>query len=145
MYALTIGAGPDKSADELTASFNRPKDVAKPLLHPSLVTAFSRPSQALAFLSRVAVRNELMNWNFDHTTLEYELFPDPSYTAWDEWDEYNSNSYVSGLLNSFGYTPPAPGANAPGYTKPIPGFVFTTSFSSTAALEAEWRRHFPGF
>ncbi len=145
LFALTIGAGPDKSSDELTASFNRPKDLNKPLLHSSLVTAFSSPREVLAFLANVATRNELLNWNFDHTTLEYELFPDPSYTAWDEWDEYNSNSYVSGLLNSFGYTPPPPGASAPGYSKPVPNFVFTMKFSSTSALKEEWRRHYPGF
>ncbi len=86
-----------------------------------------------------------MNANFDNTTLEYELFPGSSYTAWDEWDEFNSNSYISGLLGSFGYAAPSPGATAPGHSKPIPAFVFTTTFSSTAELRKAWKLHFPGF
>jgi len=145
LYALTIGAGPDKSSSELTASFNRPRDVSEPLLHPSLVTEFSSPAQGLTFLARVAVRNQVMNWNFDHTVLEYKLFPQPSYTDPLEWYYFNSNSYVSGLLASFGYSAPPPGGSAPGYTKPVPGFVFTATFSSTSQLKAEWKRHFPGF
>lgn len=145
LYALTIGAGPDQSPDELFAAFNRPKDVSQKLLHPSLVATFSSPSDALQFLARVDARNRVMNANFINTTLEYELFPGSSYTAWNEWDEFNSNSYISGLLNSFGYTPPAPGATVPGYNKPIPTFVFTTVFSSTADLKKVWKAHFPGF
>ncbi len=144
LYVLTIGAGPDLEADELHASFNRPNDVGKPLLNAGLVTTFADFGQALTFLNKVSLRNQKLNWNFEHTTLEYELFPDASYTAWDKWDEFNSNSYVSGLLTSFGYTPPSPGDDAPGYSKPVPDFVFTKTFSSTAALKAEWRKHYPG-
>lgn len=145
IWAITIGAGPDKSADELTASFNRPKDVSAALYNPSLVASFSTPEQALQFLASVAAKNKTMNANFDNTTLEYELFPGSSYSAWSEWDEFNSNSYVSGLLGSFGYSAPSSGATAPGYSKPIPAFIFTTTFSSTSQLKKSWKLHFPGF
>lgn len=145
LWAISIGAGPDKSADELTASLNRPKDVSERLHNPSLVTWFSTKGQALYFLSQVAGKNKTMNANFDNTTLEYEVFPGSSYTAWNEWDEFNSNSYISGLLGSFRYAAPSSGATAPGYSKPVPAFVFTTSFSSTAELKKTWKLHFPGF
>ena len=86
-----------------------------------------------------------MNAHFDNTTLEYELFLGSSYTAWSKWDEFNSNSYVSGLFISFRYTIPAPGVKAPGYSKPVPSFVFTTTFSSTAELKEVWKTLFPEF
>jgi hypothetical protein len=38
---------------ELTASFNRPKDVGNPLFHPNLEKSFASPSEALAFLAAV--------------------------------------------------------------------------------------------
>lgn len=145
LWAITIGAGPDKDLDELTASFNRPSDVSEKLYHTNLVASYSTVSQALQFLASVAARNRTMNANFDNTTLEYEALPGSSYTAWNQWDEFNSNSYISGLLQSFGYAPPTPGANAPGYSKPVPAFVYTTAFSSTADLKKVWKVHFPGF
>jgi hypothetical protein len=128
LWAVTMGAGPVKAFDELLANFNRPSDVAEALHHPSLVASFSTTAQALQFLASVDSRNKTMNANFDNTTLEYAAKPGSSYTAWDEWDEFNSNSYISGLLGSFGYAAPSPGATAPGYDKPIPAFVLPRRF-----------------
>lgn len=50
------------------------------------------------------------------------------------WDTFNSNSYISGLLQSFGYRVPEISVPAPGWRKPVPSFLFTTSFASDAAL-----------
>ncbi len=145
LWAISIGAGPDKSIWELFADFNRDRDVAEALHNPSLVTSFTTPQEALKFLASVDAKNKTMNGNFDNTALQYHFDPGSSYTAWNEWNEFNSNSYISGLLGSFGYAAPSPGATAPGYSKPIPAFVFTTTFSSTAELKKAWKLHFPGF
>lgn len=143
MGALSIGAGPDKSRFDLTASFNRPRDVSKQLFHPTLVTTFPDFGQALRFLSRVDLQNRVMNWNFDNTMLMYSLLPGDSYTD-ATWNQFNSNSYVSGILGSFGFSKPQPGGIAPGYSKPVPNFVFKMVFSSDEALRQVWRQYYPG-
>jgi RHS repeat-associated protein len=145
LWFISIGAGPDGALDELIADFNRDRDVNEKLGNPSLVTTFADKGAAVSFLSTVQTRNTTMNANFRNTTLEYELFPGSSYTSFDDWDEYNSNSYISGLLGSFGYSAPASGASTPGYSKPVPAFVFTKSFSTTDELKKEWKGHYPNF
>jgi RHS repeat-associated protein len=145
VWFVSIGAGPEQG--ELIARFNRPSDVALMLQNPSMVTSFSATDDAFAFLDQVVRFNVTMNRNFMNTSLEYEFEPGPSYTAWDQWDEFNSNSYISGLLIALGYQPPIPGPRVdrlPGYSKPVPFFVFQQSFSSTSALKLEWKRHYPG-
>ncbi|MCO5053797.1 MAG: hypothetical protein M9920_16085 [Verrucomicrobiae bacterium] len=150
MYGIAIGAGPDYpfDKDEMVAGFNRIRDVLLPLGDPSLVMTFSSAAQALVFLDMVSVRNSTMNGNFLNTTLEYELFPNQTYTGIG-WDQFNSNSYVSGLMLSFfpthPITFPRPTNPVPGFSKPLPSFVFTQAFPSTDALKVEWRRHFSGF
>ncbi len=147
IWFIAIGAGPvGLSQDELGFEFNRPNDKGENLNNASLVTTFGTDSAANSFLNVLEIRSLTMNSNFLNTTLEYEAFPGASYIAWDEWDEFNSNSYVSGILNTFSYTPPpSSGANTPGYDKPVPSFVFTMSFANTAALRTEWALHYPGF
>jgi hypothetical protein len=51
----------------------------------------------------------------------YELFPNK------RSNDYNSNSYASGLLNATGGTVSQTPPNAPGYGKPLP----SQSFGST--------------
>ncbi|MBI2927421.1 MAG: RHS repeat-associated core domain-containing protein [Verrucomicrobia bacterium] len=146
IWLIAIGAGPGgRTGLELVANFNRESDIEESLHNPTLVAGFSTESQARAFLGHVAARNRRMNLNFENTTLEYWFNPPLSYTDPDGWDEFNSNSYISGLLASFGYTLPQPGAYVPGYEKPVPSFVFTKLFPSTRALKKEWKLHYPGF
>jgi YD repeat-containing protein len=85
--------------------------------------------------------------NFENTDLEYELFPNATYTGWG-WDEYNSNSYISGLLGWLHLPVPPSGFShrkIPGYSKPIPSFVYEKIFFNDNELENEWRKHFPDF
>jgi len=141
-WALTIGAAIDLP-DDMVASFDRAQDYQNDLATPALVHTFADIPAALAFLTTVAARNQTMNDNFDNTTLEYEMYPGASYTAWNQWDEFNSNGYISGLLATFGYPAPTPTVSVPGWTKPVPGFVFTTAFASNAALQVQWTAAFP--
>lgn len=145
LWLIAMGAGPNWAIDELIAEFNRTDDVGKTLENPTLVTTFTTVPSARDFLLQVLARNKTMNQNFENTTLEYDLYPDPSYTSTLGWDEFNSNSYISGLLTSFGYATPAPNGPAPGYEKPVPTFVFTQHFLSTRELKRVWRIHYPGF
>jgi hypothetical protein len=51
--------------------------------------------------------------------LKYVMFPAA------RGDGYNSNSYVAGILKAAGIEPPrVPGANVPGYNKPVPRGAF---------------------
>gem|GEM_PF-6710147 len=145
LYALAIGAGPDQSPDELWAQFNRRRDIELDLFNPELVTSFSSMPDAIRFLNTVQNRNTIMNQNFINTTLEYDVDVDYSYISTFGWDEFNSNSYVSGLLRSLGYRLPIVTVSAPGYRKPLPNFVFTTSFASSEQLRKAWKLAYPGF
>ena len=137
-----MGAGPN--GEELYAAFNRTKDVSEKLNNPVLIQRFNK-GNVLVFLDSIQDANEKMNYNFDETTLEYEALPGDSYIKWTEWDEYNSNSYISGILKWKGYPMPKTTVSLPGFNKPVPFFVFEKKFSNTSELEKEWKKHFPGF
>jgi RHS repeat-associated protein len=145
IWFVATGAGSDLAFDELIADLNRSTDAGINLNNASLVFTFSTGAQADAFLSLVDVRNGILNGNFQNTDLEYEAIPGASYTSWSAWDEFNSNSYISGLLTSFGIAVPPSGGSTPGYSKPIPSFVYTSVFQDTSALKSVWRMQFPGF
>jgi RHS repeat-associated protein len=60
--------------------------------------------------------------------LDYDLFPanEGERKWWRADDGHNSNSYVSGVLGAAGINAPnLPGANTPGYNKPVPAVNFT--------------------
>lgn len=144
LWFISMGAGPDL-LDELVPKFNRVSDTDEKLGNPSLVATLSSASEGIGLLDRVFAMNENMKYNFKHTTLEYEILPEFFGGASFEWDEFNSNSYVSGLLIALGYAPPPSNAVTPGYSKPIPLFVFTYRYATTEDLIEEWKRHYPGF
>ena len=145
-YFLTIGAGPDNGISdyELVANFNREKDVIKPLNNIWFLKSYSH-IQAESLLDKIDEYNHTMNNNFEDTYLEYDLFPGGSYIHKNEWFEYNSNSYISGLLQVLNIPGPGtPGANVPGYSKPVPKFVFTKQFLDTEEIKAEFKRVYGG-
>ena len=142
------GSGGDEKAkwDELYAAFNRENDLGAALGNPVLVSSFDSQGGE-DFIRKVEVSMDILNKNFENTDLEYELFPNQTYTGWG-WDEYNSNSYISGLLKWLGYSiPPSgfPDNKIPGYKKPVPSFVYETSFPNDWALKDKWRDDYPGF
>lgn len=81
-----------------------------------------------------------MNKNFENTALEYELFPGSSYTKKREWNEFNSNSYIAGIMASYSSwgIPINTGADTPGFSKPVPFNVFGKVYPNTQSLVKDW-------
>jgi RHS repeat-associated protein len=123
----TIGAGPDSmigslfgAGGDLIAAVNRPTDVNG---------AFNN-KQALALPDGFSDENEAISAlfsdvsNYDMAPVPYTLFPSAG-TA-----EYNSNSFISGLLSAEGFDLPNTGAYTPGFGNPVPSNDFASPQSS---------------
>jgi hypothetical protein len=128
----TLGAGPERSigalvggGGRLVSDVNRPTDV-----HTKgfLVQILSLPHGMSE--DEMITRLFQLDKNYGDD-LKYDLFPDSGDA------EYNSNSYVRGLLNAAGFpglkTPPV---YAPGTEKPVP----TTEFNPTAPKQCTRER-----
>jgi RHS repeat-associated protein len=110
----TLGAGPE--GGKLVSNPNRPRDInrdhnnfSKPL-NPSDCGDGSRNEDQI--IEDLFKSDSAYDDKFD-----YELFPNRFSNG------YNSNGYVSGLLNSVGFSPSSP-PGTPGFTKPVPGKSF---------------------
>jgi hypothetical protein len=110
VYA-TLGAGP--VGGHLVSNVNRPTDVDR---SNNKYSAKVGPSDQaaedifIAFLFALDAKYK--------DKLDYELLPLP-------WtDGYNSNGYVSGLLNAATGKMPAQPSNTPGFQKPVPAKHF---------------------
>jgi hypothetical protein len=113
----TIGAGPDKGlSNGLWGGINRERDVTRPnnnLQGLAIPDSYKNEDAAIA-----ALFNLVDNYN-QHPVRDYDLFP-AGYG-----DAYNSNGFISGILNAGGFAPPIhPGADVPGYVKPVPKIYF---------------------
>ncbi|EMI15249.1 hypothetical protein, containing PKD domain protein [Rhodopirellula maiorica SM1] len=117
-YALSIGAGPSLGplAGTLINGFNRTNDI-DPTLHPpanrTTLAPPSSPSTGDAFFHALARLSEGYANN-----LNYDFFPELT-------GGFNSNSYISGLLNAAGVAIENPATifadgDYPGYATPIP-------------------------
>ena len=113
----TVGGGPDKGLSKgLWGGVNRERDVSFPnnnLQGLAIPGTYKNEDAAIAALFTL-VDNYKM-----HPVSDYDFFPGKNS------DAYNSNSFVSGILNAGGFTPPSdPGASVPGYSKPVPWTYF---------------------
>jgi hypothetical protein len=107
----TLGAGPSGTLafGDLQSDPNRKKDVnlSRNNYSASAFTS-SCPTQE--------VEDNYIQQLFDaDSRFDYELLP--------EAGEYNSNSYINGLLRSVGLKVPAP-PSTPGFTQPVPNSAF---------------------
>lgn len=110
---LTIGAGPGLNSGglSLVAGLNREKD-AEP--HPI------GPVVAAGAGEDAVITNLLTAFGNYGNQLPYAFLPVQSSLA------YNSNSFVSGILQAVGLPVPAMSANLPGYSHPAPASSFTS-------------------
>ena len=114
-YSATIGAGPEGFPWRLIAGVDRKRDVSQPCdnatpLH--LPPVYRDENDAIKNLF------DLAN-DYNRNPELYGLFPT------NKGSYYNSNSFVSGLLNAAGFDPPMnTGAYTPGYNKPVPGYRY---------------------
>jgi hypothetical protein len=113
----TLGAGPDESdslakvyegKSTLVSDINRPKDVRLNSKVEQVVLNLNGREEdeviAALFAADVAYSDDL----------RYELRPEAKN------DAFNSNSYISGLLQAIGLDAPELKSNVPGYNKPVP-------------------------
>jgi hypothetical protein len=113
LFFATIGAGPepDGCSGALKSDINRTRDVHASYTRLELLEypAASEDSLIAQFFARDA------NYGDD---LQYECFPDPG------TNEFNSNSYATGLINATGVPQPKfkteLGWQLPGAEKPVP-------------------------
>jgi RHS repeat-associated protein len=122
---LTIGAGPSGAIPlirpgELISSANRDRDLNRTInTFSQLIMAFdcclccdNSKGESLAY--KLIEGERKYNCRAD-----YDFFPEGNL------DAYNSNSFISGLLNHAGLgTTPAPTTLTPGYATPLPGKYF---------------------
>jgi hypothetical protein len=127
-YYLTIGAGPvDNFVDEMGGDFNRPYDISKELGQPFPLFVKSK-DETSRLITVVDQGNRVMNGNFLNTTLEYDLFIGG--WTWHAWDEFNSNSYIAGVLPFIGFMGNVFATSVPGFEKPVPLILFQQSFTN---------------
>lgn len=118
----TIGAGPDSSANvfgPLVGGFKRGTDVGKLLSGDSFFVARITPGDGDS-------ENDLINrmiataGSFDSTKYNYSLRPSS------RGSDYNSNSFIGGLVNRLGgdSSKLEPGRPTPGLDKPLPADAF---------------------
>ena len=118
----TIGAGPDSDANifgPLVQGMNRETDVGKTLSGESYTVGSITPGQG-------DTENNLINrmigvaGSFDNNAYDYSL--DPSANG----SDYNSNSFVGGLINRLGGDSSQlnPSMPTPGLEKPVPPEAF---------------------
>lgn len=108
----TIGAGPEGLLPpELLAGVDRSKDVSAPLENKQKLCVPSSYADENEAISNLLALTKLYNQD----PVPYSLFPSG------DSDAYNSNSFISGLLDAAGFALPAStGANTPGFNKPVP-------------------------
>ena len=113
----TIGAGPVYG--KLKSETNRDRDI-------NLDIKDEIVDVDLKGKNEVNVIRELFenDSNYDDD-LDYVFFPNRPNAV----DEYNSNSYTSGLLKSVGLEPPSLQSTTPGYSKPVPQYEFNDNSS----------------
>lgn len=115
----TIGAGPVYNS--LVSELNRPKDVGP---HPGRIPMGPKDcNEETKIIDTVLAKDR--NYQDD---LDYDLFP-ASTKADQAWywadDSYNSNSYVSGLIDAAGLSKPIINREShPGWDKPVPSENF---------------------
>ena len=126
---ITLGAGPKGINNKLTGDFNRNRDVSldNKILESLPIVPVEQEDQVFQEITE-------LNKNYNQHRLEYDTFPDPNKTKGvgqagtinRPGDSYNSNSYVSGILNAADIpVPPMNDAlNMPGYDKPVPEQYF---------------------
>lgn len=132
--AKFFSVGAESSGGNLAGSFNRGSDVSDDLLGAVLL---SDSVDVATLHSRIKQANIVMNANFKQTTLKYELFPADWNELHQDWEEFNSNSYISGLQTFLGYSVKRPSfGNLPGWTKPVPKAFFTSN-KTDAQVKAE--------
>ena len=118
---IVISAGPDPS--ELVSSPNRDSDLGPQ--EGSVPFSVPNGKTELQYFNDLARADA--NYNDD---LDYDLFPaqDGQGSIFVADDGYNSNSYVSGILEATGVeAPQIDGVNLPGYDKPVPSRCFSVS------------------
>jgi len=116
---MTIGAGWDKG--KLAADLNRKRDVIR--TH----NVFSTPVNLPAGISENQYIENLLSAHNNYKNndnVNYSPIPVKSSSS------YNSNSYVSGLLNATGGTISTTPPSAPGYTKPLSSSYFQPKIQS---------------
>jgi len=109
---FTLSAGPENGL--LVARQSRPSDLDN---RPNMLRGTIQPPSGVgdtAFINRlVSAQNNYGN------NLDYDALPELA-------DGYNSNSYIAGLLNAAGGTPPRLNAAFPGFGEPVPQAQFAT-------------------
>ena len=125
----TLGAGPSLKGNKLKGDLKRKSDMRND--NKVLVTL---PIVSFEQEDRVFQKLTELNEVYNQHQLEYDTFPDPNKTKGDglsgrfnrAGDSFNSNSYVSGILNAAKIpVPPVNEAiNIPGYVKPVPEWYF---------------------
>jgi hypothetical protein len=113
----TIGAGPDSWLNifgDMIAAFNRPSDVSGPQnsrMHVPIAPKYSTEDLAIAALLALVD-------NYNDGPVSYTLLPQYA-------NEYNSNSFISGILNAAGLVLPGqPGGLPYGFDTPVPLMYF---------------------
>ncbi len=106
----TLGAGPEDG--NLVSNPNRPRDIN--LDHNNSSTSLNPADCGDGSRSEDQIIEDLFKSDGAYDDkFDYELFPNRFSNG------YNSNGYVSGLLNAVGFSPSAP-PGTPGFTKPVP-------------------------
>ncbi|MCQ8184450.1 hypothetical protein [Parvularcula maris] len=117
----TLGAGPRGMMpifSTLVSGVNRAADLS-PLLADTFDLEIQHPDVAAGQRTERDVVDELFAVDEGFSDeLPYDILPFP----WS--DGYNSNSYISGLLQVTGWEADQPG-RVPGWTKPVPAEFFT--------------------
>lgn len=116
LHFATLGAGPENGL--LTSGVNRPRDVSAPAMNIRnlpIPSRYANEDEAIAELLK-------LNEEYNNNKVSYTLFP----VRWTP--QYNSNSYISGLLMAAGFDWfSGTGANTPGwYPNWVPADYFKT-------------------
>jgi RHS repeat-associated protein len=110
-YYATIGAGPSMALN-LTSGINREKD-KEPHKGGNKVDFNGCEDN---YITKLFTAN---NNYANNPPLPYDLFP-----TW-PFNVYNSNSYISGIINATSGVVEKPNVNAPGWNRPVPSKYFT--------------------
>jgi hypothetical protein len=120
-HYLTIGAGPDSLlniAGPMVAGFNRDNDIKLPRNNRMILNVPTRygGNEDLAIAALLALVE-----NYNNNKVEYTLIPRLA-------GEYNSNSFIAGLLSAAGFNSvPSPGGLPYGFDNPVPYNKFIPS------------------
>lgn len=117
---MTLGAGPENNSPinwgHLTAAPNRDKDMNKEKTSSTELALPKGEKDENKVIDGLIKSGE----NFDNHKIDYEAFP--------TGDNFNSNSYLHGLLDANGFTEkegvPSQMPNNPGWDKPVPADAF---------------------